>query len=31
VDPLSVDGWLNDVGGGIYKARPTQLLRFFGR
>jgi hypothetical protein len=31
VDPGGVDDWLNDVGGGIYKARPTQLLRFFAR
>ena len=31
VDPSGVDGWLNDVGGGVYKARPTQLLRFFAR
>jgi hypothetical protein len=29
VDPTSVDSWLNSVGGGVYKARPTQLLRLF--
>jgi hypothetical protein len=29
VDPTGVDSWLNNVGGGVYKARPTQLLRLF--
>lgn len=30
-DATSVDSWLSNVGGGIYKARPTQLLRLFAR
>ena len=31
VDSTSVDSWLSDVGGGMYKARPTQILRLFAR
>ena len=31
VDIGSVDGWLANVGGGIYKSKPTQLLRMFAR
>ena len=31
VDPTGVDSWLSNVGGGMYKARPTQLLRLFVR
>lgn len=31
VDVGNVDGWLANVGGGIYKSKPTQLLRMFAR